>query len=101
MQKSLPSRIPFYFAARSQSRHATFTVGSGAHHAAAAVRSVSQEREAEQAEDLHAHDLLPAALRQLEQDLDLYNNIGRLVTFNKLIRDWVPWNRHVSVLRIR
>jgi hypothetical protein len=53
-----------------------------------------EELEAQQAEDLQAHDLLPADLRKLKQDLDFYNSIGRLVTFNKIIKDWVVWDRY-------
>jgi hypothetical protein len=83
-RKSLPSRIPFYFSARSR----TYRTPS-------VTRSASQELQAEQAEDLRAHDLLPADLRKLKQDLELYNNIGRIVTFNKTLKDWVVWDRYI------
>jgi hypothetical protein len=84
--KSLP-RAPFYFTSRYRSRHAPATT----------VRSSEEELQANQAEDLHAQDLLPVELRKLKQDLDLYNNIGRLVTFNKVIKDWVAWDRFVHI----
>jgi len=86
--KSL-SRTPFYFTSRYRSRHLPAT---------APIRSFSQEHEAHQVEDLNAHDLLPAELRQLKQDLAFYNNIGRLVTFNRVIKDWVTWDRCVYIL---
>ena len=76
--KSIPSHIPFYFATHYRSRHAP-----------PAPRSTSQELEAQQTEDLNAHDLLPAELRKLKQDLKLYNNLGCMVTFNTIIKDWV------------
>lgn len=86
--KSLP-RAPFYITARYRSRHAPSNV----------ARSSSEELEALQAEDLQAHDLLPADLRKLKRDLDFYNSIGRLVTFNKIIKDWVVWDRYGSCFR--
>jgi hypothetical protein len=79
MQKSQLSRIPFYFAARRRN--------------AAPPRSFSQELEAQQETDLRAEDLKPAELRKLNRDLELYNAMGRLVTFDKVIKDWVTWNR--------
>lgn len=82
-QKSLPRRIPFYFAARTRPCHTP------------TIRSASQELEAQQTEDLNAHDLLPAQLRKLKQDLELYNNLGQMVTFCTVLKDWVFWNRYV------
>jgi hypothetical protein len=82
--KFIPSHIPFYFATHYRSRHAP-----------PAPRSTSQELEAQQTEDLNAHDLLPAELRKLKQDLKLYNNLGCMVTFNMIIKDWVVWNGYV------
>jgi hypothetical protein len=78
-QKSQLSRIPFYFAARR--RNAT------------PPRSVSEELQAQQETDLRAEDIKPAELRKLKQDLELYNAVGRLVTFDKILKDWVTWNR--------
>ena len=84
--KSLPC-APFYITSRYRSRHAP-TI----------AHSSSQELEAHQADDLQACDLLPAELRKLKQDLELYNSIGRLLTFDKIIKDWVVWDRYVLVL---
>src|ERR1700729_3434971 len=80
-QKSQTSRIPFYFAARCRNRTPPL--------------SAAEEREAQQDLDLHAEDLKPAELRKLKQDLDLYNATGRIVTFDKVLRDWVTWDRYV------
>ena len=79
-QKS-QSRIPFYFAARRRNR--------------TPPRSALEELEAQQDLDLRAEDLKPAELRKLKRDLDLYNATGRIVTFDKVLRDWVTWNRYV------
>ena len=80
-QKYQPSCIPFYFAVR--------------HHDCTPPRSVSEELQAQQDLDLRAEDLKPAELRKLKQDLDLYNATGRIVTFDRILRDWVTWNRYV------
>ena len=80
-RKSQPNRIPFYFAARRRDR--------------TPPRSVSEELQAQQDLDLRAEDLKPAELRKLKQDLDLYNATGRIVTFDRILRDWVTWNRYV------
>ena len=80
-RKSQPSRIPFYFTARHRDR--------------TPPRSASEELEAQQGLDMHAEDHKPAELRKLKQDLDLYNATGRIVTFDKILRDWVTWDRYV------
>ena len=79
MQKSHLSRIPFYFTAR--------------HRNVAPPWSFSQELEAQQETDLCAEDLKLVELHKLNRDLELYNAMGRLVTFDKVIKDWVTWNR--------
>jgi hypothetical protein len=81
LQESRSSRVPFYFTARRRDR--------------TPPRSASEELEAQQALDLRAEDLKPAKLRKLKRDLDLYNAIGRIITFDKVLRDWVTWNRYV------
>jgi tRNA A37 N6-isopentenylltransferase MiaA len=80
-QKSNPSRIPFYFAARRRDR--------------TPPRSDSEALEAQQNVDLHAEDLKPAELRRLKRDLELFNATGRIVTFDKVLKDWTTWNRYV------
>jgi len=84
--KSLPRHSPFYFTARDQSRRAS-----------GPIRSASEDLEAQHIEDLKAHDLLPAEFRKLKQDLELYNNIGHMVTFDRIIKDWVVWTRYLSL----
>ncbi|KIM79177.1 hypothetical protein PILCRDRAFT_10592 [Piloderma croceum F 1598] len=34
-------------------------------------------------------------------DLELYNNIGRIVTFNKALKDWVVWDRPRCALKTK
>ena len=48
------------------------------------------------------HDLLPVELHKLKEDLRFYSNIGHLVTFNNVIKDWVVWGwyAHVSSLMV-
>jgi hypothetical protein len=87
MRKSQSSRIPFYFNARIQAR--------SRHNPSLTTHSPSQQLDTEQTEDLRAQDLLPADLRGLKRDLELYNDIGRIVTFNRTIKDWVVWDRCV------
>lgn len=53
--------------------------------------------EVHQEDDLWAHDLLPVELHKLKQYLDHYNSICHLITFNKIIKDWVVWDRYVLV----
>ena len=82
---SLPQKsqfcIPFYFATRWRDR--------------TPPQSTLEELEAQQDLDLHAEDLKPAKLCKLKRDLDLYNATGHIVTFDKVLRDWVTWNRYV------
>jgi hypothetical protein len=80
VRKSQPSRLPLYFAVRRR-------------HEPTPPRSLSEELVAEQETDLRAEDLKPAELRKLRQDLDLFNATGRIVTFNKVLKDWVTWIR--------
>ena len=79
------SCIPFYFNACARS----------CHNPSLTTHSPSQQLDAEQTEDLRAQDLLPADLCRLKRDLELYNNIGHIVTFNRTIKDWVVWDRCV------
>ena len=84
-----PSRIPAYFAAcrngkRNHSRNST-----------PPPRSLSEDLEAQQEIDLRAEDLKPAKLRRLQQELNLYNATGHIVTFDKVLNDWVTWDRFV------
>jgi hypothetical protein len=62
------------------------------------MRSASQELEAQQTEDLNAHDLLPAQFRKLKEDLEFYNDIGRVVTFSTVLKGWVFWDRYAYIL---
>jgi hypothetical protein len=76
----MPSHIPNYFAARL-------------HRAATPPQFLSEQLQDQQETDLHAEDLKPAELRKLKQELDLYNAMGRIVTYNKILKDWATWSR--------
>ena len=54
--------------------------------------SLFEDLKAQQEIDLCAEDLKPAKLHRLQQELDLYNATGRIVTFNKVLNNWVTWD---------
>ena len=81
----IASRVPIYFAVRPR-------------HVVAPLRSPSEELSAQLEEDIRGYDLQPARLRELQRELELYNGMGRMVTYDKIIGDWVSWNRYESLL---
>ena len=83
LQKSLPHHIPFYFAAHTQP-----------HYTPTTTCSTSQGLKAQQTEDLNTHNLLPTQLCKLKQDLELYNNLGQMVTFCTILNNWVVWDQY-------
>ena len=80
-QKSNSSCIPFYFAARRRDR--------------TAPQSDSEALKAQQNVDLCAEDLKPAELCRLKRDLELFNAMGCIVTFDKVLKDWATWSWYV------
>ena len=57
--------------------------------------SISEELQSQQDLEFHAEDLKTAELHKLKQDLNLYNATGHIVTFDRIVRDWVAWNKYV------
>jgi hypothetical protein len=50
--------------------------------------------------DIASHDLPTAHLRELREDLEINNILGRMVTFDVASRTWVDWDRYVFCLQI-
>jgi hypothetical protein len=43
--------------------------------------------------DIASHDLPLAHLRELQEDLEINNILGRMVTFDVVTQTWVDWQR--------
>ena len=83
---TIPTHISAYFAVCHNHNHSRNSISP---------RSCSEDLKAQKEIDLHAEDLKPAKLHRLQQELNLYNATGHIVTFNKVLNDWVTWDRFV------
>ncbi|KIM83577.1 hypothetical protein PILCRDRAFT_782995 [Piloderma croceum F 1598] len=81
--------IPYYF--RSQLRpvrRPVFLSQLGSSH--------DTPHHDQQTLDIASHDLPLARLRELSEDLEITNTLGRMVTFDVFTRTWVEWQRPVA-----
>jgi hypothetical protein len=82
------SHIPYYF--RSQLRpvrRPVFISQLGSGH--------ETPHRNQQNLEIASHDLPLARLRELSEDLEITNILGRMVTFDVLTLTWVEWQRYV------
>jgi hypothetical protein len=83
--------IPFYFHSRLRPGHRSVSLSQ-----LASSTLPQQTLQCNQLDlDIASHDLPLACLWELREDLEINNILGRMVTFDVALRNWVSWDRYV------
>ena len=84
------THIPYYFRSRLRPGHRSV-------FASQLTRTIPPQTLLQNQLDLDiaSHDLPTAHLRELREDLEINNILGRMVTFDIASRTWVDWDRYV------
>lgn len=98
LQSSSPSKLTSYYSSPSSSRSLVRRspynlIARPRREPSPVMLTPLQEQEAQQEEDLRAEDLKPSEIRQLHKDLDFWNTVGRMVSYDRDLKDWVTWYR--------